>query len=180
VTVLDTIAPTVVCQAITLTLGPDGTVVLDAVQLDGGSQDNCGVAAYSADITTFQSPGTYEVALTVTDVSGNSSTCTATVTVGSDEPTEPFVIPSGFSPNGDGIGDTWVIRGLDADAQVGVVIFNRWGDEVYSSADYHNDWDGHCTKGVGPTGALPDGTYFYVVELNGGERTEKGYLQIAR
>jgi hypothetical protein len=61
-----------------------------------------------------------------------------------------------------------------------VVIFNRWGDEVYSSADYRNDWDGHCTKGVGPTGALPDGTYYYVVELNGGERTEKGYLQIAR
>jgi len=125
--------------------------------------------------------GTYQVTLTVTDISGNSSTCTAQVTVVEPEPVVPLVIPSGFSPNGDGVADTWIITGAGPNTVLGAQVFNRWGDLIYASDDYRNDWDGACTQGVGPTGMLPDGTYFYIVTIqNGEERVETGYVQIAR
>src|SRR6185369_12378049 len=81
VTVLDTIAPTVICQNITIVLDSVGHVAITGVDLDGGSSDNCGVAGFSASITDFTATGIYSVTLTVTDASGNSSTCTTSVQV---------------------------------------------------------------------------------------------------
>ncbi|UII24194.1 putative Ig domain-containing protein [Fulvivirga ligni] len=62
------------------------------------------------------------------------------VTVITINPPEQF-IPDGFSPNGDGIQDAFVIQlacGLTAQLD----IFNRWGDVVYHSETYNNDWEG--------------------------------------
>ncbi len=178
VTVLDTIAPDVTCQDIELTL-VDGQVTIDAIQLSGGCTDNCDSLTYSASITTWSNAGTYEVTLTVSDASGNISSCVATVIVTATD--DELVIPSGFSPNGDGIADTWTIHGLPSDARVSTSVFNRWGDEVFSSDDYRSDWDGTCEHGLGGRGPLPDGTYFYNLRINGpNDRTYTGYLQIAR
>jgi hypothetical protein len=83
VTVLDKRAPTAVCQNATIYLQDDGKAYLDPTDLDGGSSDNCGIASYSVDIDVFgcNQAGSNPVTLTVTDASGNSSSCTATVTV---------------------------------------------------------------------------------------------------
>ena len=75
-------------------------------------------------------------------------------------------IPQGFSPNGDGTNDEFVIRGIKPDEKVDLVVFNRWGGVVYANQDYKNDWRGETNVGVkvvGDSQGLPDGTYYYIV-----------------
>ena len=79
-----------------------------------------------------------------------------------------------FSPNGDSQNDVFFIEGLDFFPNTSVTIYNRWGNSIYSSKNYRNDWNGTFDSGV-----APDGTYFYIVRLENGE-TFNGYLQIAR
>ena len=88
-------------------------------------------------------------------------------------------IPEGFSPNGDGINDRFIIRGATGTVQIEV--FNRWGHVVYKSDDYKNDWDGTSNTGVrvGSTGGLPEGTYFYRVKLSDGRQFVR-YMTINR
>ncbi|MBL4585820.1 MAG: hypothetical protein JKX84_01990, partial [Flavobacteriales bacterium] len=86
VTVVDNIPPTAVCQNITIQLDANGNASIVAADVDGGSTDNCAVASISATPTSFNcgDVGSNSVVLTVTDVNGNSSTCTAIVTVEDD------------------------------------------------------------------------------------------------
>ena len=87
VTVTDTVAPTAICQNITVQLDANGDVSINAADIDGGSNDNCGIASVTVDggntTTDFDCSqvGINTVTLTVTDVSGNISTCDAIVTV---------------------------------------------------------------------------------------------------
>ncbi len=84
VTVVDNEAPIAVCQDITIDLDPiTGTANISAADIDNGSTDNCGIDSMSLDISSFDCSmvGPNTVTLTVTDSVGNSSTCTATVTV---------------------------------------------------------------------------------------------------
>ncbi|MCB9185392.1 MAG: HYR domain-containing protein [Flavobacteriales bacterium] len=85
VTVEDTISPTIVCQDITIELDATGTVVLTAVELDGGTTDNCGSVTFSIDAANTQwtcaNVGTQTITLTATDANGNVSTCDAQVTI---------------------------------------------------------------------------------------------------
>jgi gliding motility-associated-like protein len=81
-------------------------------------------------------------------------------------PNVDLTIPEGFTPNGDGFNDRFVIVRTDL-VKVKLLIFNRWGNLVYSKTDYQNDWDG---KGTGGSD-LPAGTYFlemYVSEASTG------------
>ena len=83
VTVVDTMAPQVACQDITLILDENGQVSITPQDIDAASTDNCGIVSYSIDTTTFDcsNSGQNFVTLTVTDGSGNASSCTTTVTV---------------------------------------------------------------------------------------------------
>jgi hypothetical protein len=84
VTVIDNEAPVAVCQDLTLDLDPvTGTVTITGADVDNGSTDNCGIASMTLDISSFDCSmtGANTVVMTVTDNSGNSSTCTSTVTV---------------------------------------------------------------------------------------------------
>ncbi len=87
-------------------------------------------------------------------------------------------IPEGFSPNGDGVNDRYVIR-HPAGTILHLQIFNRWGQLVYGSEDYQNDWDGKSNRGAAFGANLPDGTYYYVVQLSDGRRLAQ-YLTIMR
>ncbi len=82
----DTTDPTAVCQDITVNLDASGNVSITPAQVNNGSNDNCttsGNLALSLDISSFTCAniGDNTVTLTVTDESGNSSTCNSTVTV---------------------------------------------------------------------------------------------------
>ncbi len=67
-------------------------------------------------------------------------------------------IPNAFTPNGDGINDTWIIRGIENNRSSLVQVFNRNGEKVFEGRVYANDWNGR--KNNKP---LPAGVYFYKV-----------------
>ena len=94
VTVLDNTAPIAVCQDITLELGDDGTVTIDPLAVDGGSSDACGIASYELNIDTLDCSnlGNTAVILTVTDVNGNQSSCSAIITL--EDNTPPVLVCS--------------------------------------------------------------------------------------
>jgi gliding motility-associated-like protein len=70
-------------------------------------------------------------------------------------------IVTGFSPNGDGKNDTWVLDYIDQFPNNTVEVYNRWGDQVFFSKGYFEPFDGNY-KGQ----KLPVGTYYYVIHLN--------------
>jgi gliding motility-associated-like protein len=85
-------------------------------------------------------------------------------------------IYTGFSPNGDGVNDTFVIDGITntSNADNRLSIFNRYGNQVYFKEGYRNDWNG-TWNGKN----LPDGTYFYLFQDGKGNK-KAGYIQIQR
>ncbi len=113
--------------------------------------------------------------LTVVNSNGCTSTSNVSVTV------LPYCIKvmDAFTPNGDAINDQWLVtQGGVCTTQTNVKVFNRYGSEVYSNANYTNNWDG---KYKGKT--VPDGTYYYFIEftLVGGKKiTVKGDVTILR
>ena len=95
-----------------------------------------------------------------------------------------LIIPNAFSPDGDGINDTWTIRGDLSENYPNnqIRIFNRWGVSVYETKGYQNDWNGSNYNSSGSTSSnLPVGTYFYLLDLNGdGSNVKKGYVYLTR
>ena len=88
-------------------------------------------------------------------------------------------IPEGFSPNGDGVNDHFVITGADK-YMITLQVFNRWGNKVYESTHYSNQWDGVSNIGLLLGNQLPGGTYYYIVNLNNGEKDKVGYITLNR
>ncbi|MBK5284692.1 MAG: gliding motility-associated C-terminal domain-containing protein, partial [Bacteroidia bacterium] len=91
-------------------------------------------------------------------------------------------MPTGFSPNGDGDNDHFVIHGIEYSYNRinKFTVFNRWGNEVYSKENYLNEWFGQNKSG----GLLADGTYFVILRItnpgiNQG-RVLKGYVDLRR
>ena len=63
--------------------------------------------------------------------------------------------------------------------RLSIEVFNRWGNRVYRSNDYKNDWDGRSTEGISVGQELPEGTYFYIVILDGTEK-HVGHITLKR
>lgn len=94
--------------------------------------------------------------------------------------TRPIFIPEGFSPNGDGTYDLFQILNLNG-LNANLKIFNRWGDEVFTDANYQNDWNGTANQGLVLYGEeLPAGTYFYIIQIEGEAEPRKDYLTLWR
>ena len=83
VVVEDHQVPTVVCQPLTITLDASGNATIAEDAINNGSTDACGGLTFDTDITNFDCSdiGSNTVELTVTDASGNTNTCTTTITV---------------------------------------------------------------------------------------------------
>ena len=80
-----------------------------------------------------------------------------------------------LTPNGDGKNDTWLIQQIEPIQELSVKIFNRSGIEIYQSTDYKNDWDG-SSNGE----RLQDGTYYYLININGTSIEYKGAVNLIR
>ena len=88
-----------------------------------------------------------------------------------------IVIFNAVSANDDGVNDVFFISGIDEYPDNYLQIFNRWGNLVYERAGYRNEWRGTYNGNKD----LPDGTYYYILELNDKEgRVFNGYLQLYR
>lgn len=86
------------------------------------------------------------------------------------------VVPNAFSPNGDGINDTWVIRYLNEYPSADVEVFNRYGQPVYhATGGYTTPWDG-TYKGQ----PLPIGTYYWIIRPGNGRKQISGSVTILR
>ncbi|WP_299163272.1 gliding motility-associated C-terminal domain-containing protein, partial [uncultured Tenacibaculum sp.] len=81
-------------------------------------------------------------------------------------------VPSGFSPNGDGKNDTFVIPGLVNYLNFNISVYNRWGNKVYNYTNTGTKniqwWDGQSNGKRTYLGesVVPAGTYYYVIHLN--------------
>ena len=91
--------------------------------------------------------------------------------------TETPVIYSGFTPDGDGVNDDWVIDNTSGYPHMNVRIYNKDGQELFRSTDgYRQPWDGTYNGRQ-----LPAGTYYYIIRLNDQkDRTFKGTVTILK
>jgi len=120
----------------------------------------------SPDMTT-----TYYV--TLTDSNGCSVVDSVTVFVNDAEC--PIFIPNTITPNGDGVNDSWVIDCIQDYPDCIIRIYNRWGNQIYNSKGYANDW-----SGTRKNKELPFATYFYIIDLNNGSEPYRGSITVLR
>ncbi len=81
---------------------------------------------------------------------------------------------NGFTPNGDGINDFWVIDKIEKFPNNKVYIFNRWGNKIFQTSNYNNInniWDGKLNGQ-----SVPTGTYFYIIESD--QLLKKGWIEV--
>ncbi len=103
-----------------------------------------------------------------------------------DDPTETqlgcLITYNEFSPNNDGVNDTFVIGCIENYPNNKLEIYNRWGNIVYSKRNYNNEFDGTSNgrATVNTSEKLPDGTYYYVLDLGDGSKPKVGWLYINR
>ncbi|GAB4252740.1 MAG: hypothetical protein Kow0027_17630 [Saprospiraceae bacterium] len=150
VTVQDNTPPTSLCQDLTIDLGPNGTYSLSPSSVDSGSSDACGISlSVSPNQFGCADVGANPVILSVTDPSGNTSTCTATVTVNTFL-TISNVIVTHESCQGHG------------DGQIDILASATGGGQLRYSID-----GGATFQLVGLFTDLSPGTYDILVELSG-------------
>jgi gliding motility-associated-like protein len=163
--------------------GPCNTTTME---VDAGSwiRDSCGAAdsaaawitvtngispyaivwspgGYTNDTVANIPEGTYTV--TVTDSAGNVATGHITISF-TDELCD-VIIPNIITANGDGINDVFKITGLPPGSTLH--IYNRWGNPVFKTESYNNDWS-----------STNDGVYFYILKTSD-KREFKGFVQLS-
>jgi gliding motility-associated-like protein len=84
-------------------------------------------------------------------------------------------IPNAFSPNGDQINDTWIIKGLDSYVDASIKVFNREGITVFQAKSSDKPWDGRYNGTL-----LSVGTYYYLIDLKNGQPLISGWVVLIR
>lgn len=90
------------------------------------------------------------------------------------QPKFSLFIPTGFSPNGDGLNDAFSTIGTFYYRDYSMKIYNRWGQKVFESNDILKKWDGALA---------PEGVYTYLVtfqELNYKRHYKRGVVTLLR
>jgi gliding motility-associated-like protein len=80
-----------------------------------------------------------------------------------------ITVPNVFTPNNDGTNDFLAFKNLEYFPGTGLTVYNRWGNKIYTSADYRNDWNG---------GGHNDGVYYFILEGPKLKETRYGFVQI--
>ena len=151
------------------------TYPLDAASVEIVTQPQHGTLGIGPDGTiTYTSERGYvgedRFTYRVKDSEGHwSETAEVTITVAAN----PLRIPNIFTPNGDGQNDRFEIIGIEGFDRAEIVLFNRWGNEIYRHNDYDNSWGG---------GAINEGTYYYMLTLHkgGSKQVEKGWVVLKK
>ncbi|HRI19773.1 MAG TPA: gliding motility-associated C-terminal domain-containing protein [Panacibacter sp.] len=173
--------PIVVYEQPAVSAGPDKTVLEGGfIILDGsGSGNNINYLwTPNTSINNNQIPApqvspvddiTYQLTVTSGDQCVNSDMVFVKVL-------KTPLIPNAFSPNGDGINETWIIQYLDSYPNVDVSVFNRYGQPVFHSTGYSKYWDGMYNGKP-----LPAGTYYYIIDRRiAGTKKLSGWVMILR
>jgi len=133
---------------------PDGSEVYDSI------------AVY-----TFKEEGIYDISLQIIDENGCLGFITDSIPV-----SKNLMIPSVFSPNGDGLNDFFMVTTSEEENWI-FSVFSRSGLQVFSSNSPQIVWDGHT---LGDKEA-PEGVYYYViVNAKDSDESYRGYLYLFR
>ena len=109
----------------------------------------------------FSGNGNYSITLIVSNADG-SDNLSRIIKIDGDC---PIVIPNVFTPNQDGVNDTFEIGALPQNCRL--YIYDRWGKLIFESGNYNNEWNGE-----GELAAV----YFYVLETPDGKRMKGNIL----
>ncbi len=123
-------------------------------------------------VLDYEVQNQYTILITASD--GQSGDITREFIINVLESEDAF-FQTGITPNGDGINDTWKIRGMDNCSDCLVEIYNRWGQKIFSSIGYEQEWDGTYNNEI-----LPAGSYYFVVEYKNGRPPKKGAITILK
>ncbi len=160
--------------------------VIDAVVTSGvlpmGTEINSTTGVITVLDETLLIDGTYTFEVTTTDSIGGITVNEVTLVFESNP--EVALNPQlGFTPN-TGIDGFWVIEGIENYPDNSVYIFNRWGNEVFNIKGYDNAdkaWFGENEGKLSLSESdVPDGTYFYLIDLGDGGSPVSGYVIIKR
>jgi gliding motility-associated-like protein len=110
--------------------------------------------------------------LTMTDVNGCQNSDEVIVNVLNDFNLDIYNV---ITPDGNGKNDYWTIVNIDFYPEALVQIFNRWGEKIYETKNYLNDWQGTYNQDQ-----LPDGTYYYVISFPDTDFSYKGSITLLR
>ena len=144
----------------------DGTVVVNS--------DNSVTFTPAADVCARDVRFVYEVCNGNTGAPGGGcARAVVTVCVTCDA----LTIFTALSPNGDGLNETFYVAKIEEFPDNRLEVFNRWGNLVYAADGYRNDWDGSYYGSP-----LPDGAYFYILDVTaaGQTTTYNGYIELMR
>jgi gliding motility-associated-like protein len=173
-------------QTITVNEIPTATIIPKLIVLDGGRIKLPAVATGN-NLTYKWTPSTYldkdDILIPVTTPTDDITyTLTITTDKGCIATTQIFIkvlkfpeVPNSFTPNGDGVNDTWNVKYLESYPDAMVHIFNRYGEKLFQIVNYLTPWDG--TKNGSD---LPVGTYYYIINPRNGRKIISGSVTIIR
>jgi gliding motility-associated-like protein len=101
--------------------------------------------------------------------------CNSEININLEESEYCLIIHNTITPNEDGKNDVWIVENIEYFPFSKVWIFNRNGIEVYYNEAYQNNWGGTYKDKN-----LPEGTYYYIIDLGNGKEMYKGYITIIR
>jgi gliding motility-associated-like protein len=111
---------------------------------------------------TYFANGNYTVSLHVAGDLGCTDSTVQTIVINTVTTEINTLIPNAISPNGDNKNDVWKLEFLDLlYPNAHVDIYNEWGQLLFESDGYDIPWDGTVAGEL-----VPDGTYYYVIDLN--------------
>lgn len=95
-----------------------------------------------------------------------------------------LIVYTGISPNGDGMNESWEIKGIESYPNNKVKLFDRWGNLVFEKESYNNlpetTWKGKSNKGLSKGQDLPNGTYYYEIDIKGLNKPLSGFVILNR
>jgi gliding motility-associated-like protein len=125
---------------------------------------------------TYAQRGTYNVRLVVSAPGGCTDTTFDEIIV---NPEFTLYVPNAFTPNGDGLNDNFLIYGEEIQ-EMNMMIFDRWGNMVFTSTSVQEGWDGRANGGAD---IAQQDVYVYkiqVKDLAGKQHKQTGHVSLIR
>ncbi|MBO7134604.1 MAG: HYR domain-containing protein [Bacteroidales bacterium] len=147
----------------------DGTIEISAT---GGTKPYMyGWDSYYTDVPLLT--GLRQGQYTISVVDANKCTYQVASIMLTDMAGDCITIPNVFTPNGDGVNDTWIIDNIEMFPDATIYVFNRWGQMLYKATGNDEPWDGSYRGHH-----VPAGTYLYIVDLYQKTEAYKGTVTV--